>query len=168
MQTHLLIPYRGQEMTVEELIYKAVKTKTAESLAAFRSTADNPLLKAWEFTLASFSEIKMEFSRWNLYSSLGFHPQESGGLGQRIYTYLEKKLEESNEKLQHYQEEYQIAFDQLKGTEILLKGASSEIEARRLGAEHQSRSLSHADLPGTARQILYQGHELLFFFHFPH
>ncbi len=139
MQAHLLIPYRGQEISVEELIHKVVKTKTAESCAAFRSTADNPLLKAWEFTLASFSEIKMEFSRWNLYSSLGFHPQEAGGLGQKIYTYLEKKLEESNEKLQHYQQEYQVAFDQVKATEILFKGATSESEVRRLRAEHQSR-----------------------------
>ncbi len=139
MQAHLLIPYQGQNLTVETLIEHVVKTKTKEAKAAFKAAADNPLLKAWEFTLASFSEIKMEFSRWNLYSSLGFHPQESGGLGEKIYIYLEKKLEEHNEKLQHYQNEYQAAFDQLKATETLFKGASSESEARRLKAEHQSR-----------------------------
>ena len=141
-------------MTVEQLIEKAARTKTAEAKAAFKAAADNPLLKAWEFTLASFSEIKMEFSRWNLYSSLGFHPQESGGLGQKIYTYLEKKLEENNEKLQRYQQEYQIAFDQLKATEILLKGASSETEARRLGAEYQSR-LYHMQICLEMRDTFY-------------
>ncbi len=39
----------------------------------------------------------------------------------------------------HYQQEYEIAFDQVRATEQLLKGASSEADARRLKAEHQSR-----------------------------
>ena len=44
----------------------------------FKSLADNALLKAWEFTLASFSDIKYEFSRWNLYSSLGLGSNDPG------------------------------------------------------------------------------------------
>jgi hypothetical protein len=42
---------------------------------------DGDLLKGWEFTLASFAEAKTEFSSWNLFSSLGLQPEESGGLG---------------------------------------------------------------------------------------
>jgi hypothetical protein len=110
-----------------------------DALAAFRGVCDHPLLKAWEFTLASFSEVKMEFSRWNLYSSLGMHPDEPGGLGEVIYRHLQNKLEENNEKLRQYQAEYELAFDQLRGVEILLKQASTEGEIRRLQAEFQSR-----------------------------
>lgn len=100
---------------------------------------DHPLLKAWEFTLASFSEIKMEFSKWNLYSSLGLDPNEEGGIGRVIFNFLNEKIEESNEKIQEAQAQYEIAFEQLRATEVLLRNASTESEIRRLKAEHQSR-----------------------------
>lgn len=100
---------------------------------------DHLLLKMWEFTLASFVDVKTEFSRWNLYSSLGLHPEEKGGIGALIYHHLEHVLNEANKKLDHYQQEYEIAFDQVRATEHLLKGASSEADARRLKGEHQSR-----------------------------
>ena len=113
--------------------------KEQEALAAFKGMCDHPLLKAWEFTLASFSEVKMEFSRWNLYSSLGLNAEEVGGIGEVIYLHLQGKLDESNEKLQKCQTEYELAYDQLRGTEHLLKQAATEAEIRRLQAEFQSR-----------------------------
>jgi hypothetical protein len=115
------------------------KEKEAMAKAAFISVADHPLLKAWEFTLASFSEAKVEFSNWNLYVSLGFHHEEAGGIGEILYNFLQKKLEESNEKMVKYQQEYALAYDQVKSVEILLKSASGESEVRRLQAEYNSR-----------------------------
>ena len=103
--------------------------KEKRAKASFKSITDHPLLKAWEFTLASFSEVKMEFSRWNLYSSLGFDHEEKGGIGEIIYSALHKQLEINNKKVAEYQEEYEIAYDQLRGTESLLRRASSESEA---------------------------------------
>ncbi len=101
--------------------------------------SEHLLLKVWEFTLASFVDVKTEFSRWNLYSSLGLHPEEKGGIGALIYHHLEHLLEEANKKLDHYNLEYEIAFDQVRATEHLLKGAASEADARRLKGEHQAR-----------------------------
>ncbi|MBX3718334.1 MAG: hypothetical protein KF898_01645 [Parachlamydiales bacterium] len=108
--------------------------------AAFKGFSDHALLKAWEFTLASFSEVKMEFSRWNLYSSLGLHHEERGGIGEVVYHHLEEKIAEANQNIQKYQTEYEIAFDQVRATEALLKNAGSESEVRRLQAEFQSRA----------------------------
>ncbi len=107
--------------------------------AAFLSLADNLLLKAWEFTLASFSEVKMEFSRWNMYASLGYDPKEQGGIGEVIVTFIDTKIKKSNEKLEDLQRDYELAFDHLRGTETLLKRASSAEEAARLKVEYQSR-----------------------------
>ncbi len=114
--------------------------KEKECTAAFKGVCDNALLKVWEFTLASFSEVKMEFSRWNLYSSLGFAPEEVGGIGELIYQRIDEKINDLNKDLEKAQEEYQIAFDQLRSAETLLRNATSESEARRLQAEYQSRS----------------------------
>jgi hypothetical protein len=118
---------------------ESFKRKENCAQAAFKGVCDNALLKAWEFTLASFSEVKMEFSRWNLYSSLGFAHEEEGGIGQVIYHNLEIKIETAHQQIKEFQKEYELAFDQVRGTETLLRQAGSEQEARRLQAEHQSR-----------------------------
>ncbi len=104
-----------------------------------KESGDLALLKAWEYTLASYSEIKMEFSRWNLYVSLGLHPEEKGGLGQVLYRLIDEKLQSANEKLQEYAEEYNVAVDQVRSVESLLRRAETESEARRLKAEYQAR-----------------------------
>ncbi|MBS0615214.1 MAG: hypothetical protein JSR58_01515 [Verrucomicrobia bacterium] len=100
---------------------------------------DLALLKAWEFTLASYSEIKMEFSRWNLYVSLGLHPSEKGGIGEVVYRLIEEKLKSANEKLQEYGEEYNLAIDQVRMVESMLSNVDTQAEARRLKAEYQAR-----------------------------
>lgn len=115
------------------------KQKEKEARSIFKGICDNALLKTWEFTLASFSEVKMEFSRWNLYSSLGLAPHEPGGIGELIYNIIDEKIEEINPKIEEYQRQYEIAFDQVRGTEALLRRASSESEIRRLQAEYQAR-----------------------------
>jgi hypothetical protein len=117
----------------------AFKQKEKEARAAFNAMCDNALLKCWEFTLASFSEVKMEFSRWNLYTSLGLAPEEHGGLGELIYRKVDEKIKELNKKIEEYQKQYEAAFDQVRTTEALLRNVSSESDARRLQAEHQSR-----------------------------
>ncbi len=119
---------------------EAFRQKEKEARSAFNGICDNALLKCWEFTLASFSEVKMEFSRWNLYSSLGLATEEPGGIGQLVYRMLDEKIKEINKKIEEYQKQYEAAFDQVRATETLLRNASSESDARRLQAEYQSRA----------------------------
>src|SRR5258708_14991992 len=80
--------YSGEAPSKKMALYVHFREKEEEARAAFKGLVDNALLKAWEFTLASFSEIKMEFSRWNLHTSLGLHHAEEGGVGKIIYTYI--------------------------------------------------------------------------------
>jgi hypothetical protein len=119
---------------------RAFRQKEKEARSAFNGMCDNALLKCWEFTLASFSEVKMEFSRWNLYSSLGLSAEEPGGIGEIIYHKVDEKIKELNKKIEEYQKQYEIAFDQVRGVEALLRNVSSESDARRLQAEYQSRA----------------------------
>ncbi len=102
--------------------------------------SEHTLLKTWEYTLASFVDVKTEFSKWNLYVSLGLHPDEKEGVGELIYTQLEKQLNEANEELQKQQIEYEIAYDQVRATEVLLRNAATEAEGRRLRSELQARA----------------------------
>jgi len=106
---------------------------------SFKALADNALLKAWEFTLASFTEVKANFSKWNLYSSLGLAAGDPGGIGDCLYRTLKEKLDECNREQERLQGEYEQVYGQLKFVEGRLKRASSEKEAKWMRAEYQSR-----------------------------
>ncbi|MES2345252.1 MAG: hypothetical protein V4494_04875 [Chlamydiota bacterium] len=139
--------FKGRGFSIEELLRailfghfgSKMEEKEKDARATFRVMTDHPLLKAWEFTVASFSEAKMEFSRWNLYMSLGLSEKEKGGIGEVLYTYVNEKLEESNKQVQECQTEYESAFNQLNVVESLLRNASSEAEGRRLRSDYQGR-----------------------------
>lgn len=114
--------------------------KLEESLTAFKSLADNALLKAWEFTIASFSETKAEFTRWNLYSSLGLGPQERGGIGQCLYEILKKKVDDCNRAVEEHQILYEQAYSQLQYVQSRLQNVSSEKDLQWLRIEYQTKS----------------------------
>lgn len=107
--------------------------------SAYKSLTEHALLRAWEFTLASFSETKAQFSTWNLYSSLGMQSNEPGGIGEKLFAIVHQKWEESKVKIQDYQSEYEMLYGQLMFCEGRLKSASSEEEVRFLRAEYESK-----------------------------
>lgn len=140
--------------TFLELIQKYVDpSHQQEARWRFVAFSDHLLLKTWEFTIASFVDVKAEFSRWNLYSSLGLHPEEKGGIGEVIYEYLDNELIEINKEISKHQVEIDSTFDQVRATESLMRNVSSEQDARRLRAEHQAR-LYHLRSVEDARNVL--------------
>ncbi len=106
---------------------------------AFKGLAENTLLKTWEYTIASFAETKADFTRWNLYSSLGFLREDRGGIGEKVYELLKGKLDELNRKVQDYQFEYEQLFTVIKGLESRMKAISSEQEGKWLNLEYQMK-----------------------------
>ncbi len=131
---------RFQGYSRKHELFIEFKTKRDLASAAFKAQTDNALLKAWEFTLASFCDVKMDFSRWNLSISLGLNPEEPGGIGEKIHHELNAKIAEYNNEIEAAGKDYEIAFDQLNLTEALLRQASSERDVSRLRAEHYTRS----------------------------
>lgn len=106
---------------------------------------DHPLLRVWEYTLASFSDYKVEFSRWNFYESLGLNPKEKNGLGELLYKTVQKKLDGINHKLEIYHQDYCNALDKVHLSQALLRQAdtTSRIQMRR--AELKTHALhAHA------------------------
>lgn len=106
----------------------------------FMSMSDNALLKSWEFTLASFAETKAQFTSWNLYSSLGLKPEDKGGIGPRLYEVINQLLQECNEKVKRYQEEYEIVYTQLQHLKRRSQRAGSEKDAQWVRVEYQSKA----------------------------
>lgn len=110
-----------------------------QSKNKFKSYADHALLKAWEFTLASFSETKTEFSNWNLYASLGMGSNEEGGIGQAVFQIIQQKLDQINSKVQESQYEHEGIYTQVKTLESRLRHTSTEQEMQWIKTEYQGR-----------------------------
>lgn len=111
--------------------YKAAKE-------AFKGVTDNALLKAWEFTLASFAETKADFAKWNIYISLGINPEEPFSIASTLYEKITHEVEKINEDLKQYQSHYDHVFAQIKSLEGRIQRAS-ESEIEWLRGEYQIR-----------------------------
>jgi len=130
------------------------------------ASVDCALLRAWEYTLAAFSEVKMEFSRWNLYLSLGLHPEEKGGVGEVLYRAIDTKLVAANKKIEECELEYERAHDQLRAAEALLRQASTESEIRRFKVECQARYFHLQSCQNLRDKYQNLAHQLSRFFSF--
>jgi len=128
---------------------------------AFKAITDNPLLKVWEFTLASFSESKADFAKWNLFASLGLHPDEPFGIGECFLKIINEKIHRLNEELSLYQSKYDIVFAQLKSLEGRSSRGMSEGEMGWLQAEYKSRKFELHRITVERDEIYDKGRSLL-------
>ncbi len=101
-------------MTAQQLLTAAAGE---DVLPYFKGAVDNALLKIWEFTLASYCDIKMEFSKWNLGWCVGLHPQEAGGIGEVLQRVVQEKLEKAHERTQTAYQDAVVALEQLRSAE---------------------------------------------------
>ncbi len=100
-----------------------------------KNFVNNALLKIWEFTLASYCDIKMEFSKWNLGWSVGLPPQEPEGIGAILLRTLEEKLEDAHKVSEKSYQDAVVALEQLRAADALAYQAGSQEELRRIKAE---------------------------------
>ncbi len=126
--------YGGFSSKTKEIHSWEKEVKKAER--AFLSLADCALLRSWEYTLASFCDVKMEFSHWNLFVSLGMHPEKKPpGIGAFLLQSVQAKLDAANQRIEQIRFEYQRAAQAVHAAERLLGQASSAAERSRFQAE---------------------------------
>ncbi len=99
---------------------------------------ENPLLKTWEYTFASFGETQSDFYRWNLFTSLGFDAKKPFGLAQCIYKALEKELQNIEEKIKLHSQEYEQEYFRVKMLEKRVVDVESEQMANWARLEYQN------------------------------
>lgn len=103
--------------------------------SSFQSFVTCPLLKSWEYTLASFCDVKKEFTLWNLYSSLGLSSKEEGGIGAFLFKEIDQKLKAANDNVISYYEEAVILEGKIRGNEAVLYRTEIQSEEMRLRSE---------------------------------
>jgi hypothetical protein len=122
---------------------------------SFKMLADSALLKSWEFTVASFSEIKLQFARFNLYASLGINHDDQGGIGECVYRIISGKIEEANLYLKEKEDEYNQQAMHMRYLEQRARLASTEKEIEWIKVEIRTKQteLYHIE---QQRQIAYE------------
>lgn len=105
----------------------------------FKALTTNPLLKSWEFTLASFAETKTQFAKWNLYASLGLKFEDVGGIGEYLYHILKGKLEQCNAQVEELNIVCEQLYVQVEHQQRRMQRATSEKEAHWLRADYQNK-----------------------------
>lgn len=103
---------------------------------AFLSLTQHPLLKVWEFSLASFSETKAKFCRWNILNSIGIDPDQESSVARLVYQEVQGLLNESNEEVEDFQSKYDHVFLQLNRINSKLRNAQNEQEAMWIRGEY--------------------------------
>ncbi len=107
----------------------------------FCAMSECPLLKTWEFTIASFAEVRLEFGMWNLYTSLGFNYDQVGGIASILYERITRFIEMTKREVEDKQEEYNGIAAQVYFLEGRVKTASTEQEVRWIKGEYQARQV---------------------------
>ena len=123
----------------KEKLFSRFYTLLATAQKTFIAEADCALLKTWEFTIASFAEVKFDLARWNFYSSLGVNWNDVGGIGQVLYDIAKKKVDETNLELEEYRQRYEAISVETDYLSRRLQSASTEDEIRWMKMEFQTR-----------------------------
>jgi hypothetical protein len=97
--------------------------------------AHDPLLKIWEYTVASLCDAKGEFTESTLYLTLGLDAKMPDGLGEFFLNSFQKKLDQKHALLVQAQNEAYLAHQRLVMAENIAKNASTESSLQRAKSE---------------------------------
>ncbi len=118
------------------------KKKVAKACTTFRTVTECALLRSWEYSIASFSDVKTEFARWNLYIGLGLHPDQKGGIGEFLYAEVNGHLQKCNGEIERLTQEYNQALNAMDALEIMFRAAPSEARRNQIKSEMMTHNLN--------------------------
>lgn len=107
----------------------------------FIAQADCALLKMWEFTVASFAEVKFDVARYNFYASLGVNWDDAGGIGEVLYEIAKRRVDEAQLQLQEYQQKLDAINFEVDTIVRRMQQTSVESEMQFLKMEYQTRQM---------------------------
>ena len=99
---------------------------------AFQCLTECSLLRSWEYTVASFCDMKVDFAKWNLYLGLGLQTEQKGGIAEFLYRKIDSYLQLCNEKIAKHHQEYEAAASQVYALESLLHRSANDAQYYQL------------------------------------
>ncbi len=129
------------EMIFQVLVPKETQKKGGASDAKRRlkMKGECALLKSWEFTIASYAEVKFDLCRWNFYASLGINWNDEGGIGQILYNHAQQTVDETNREIEKIREKFDAMNAEIIFLEQRSRQAASEQDLAWMTMEYRSR-----------------------------
>ena len=147
VQTGVVITQReGGSRASQDKVLQRFFALHSQANRFFAAQADCALLKSWEFTIASFAEVKFDLCRWNFYSSLGINWDDVGGIGNILYEIAKNKVDETNRELELHKEKYDAISLEVDYLARRLQQASTEAEIQWLKVEYQARQVEQYNI----------------------
>lgn len=134
------------ERASQEKLFQQFFALCSDIKRRYKAEADCALLKTWEFTIASFAEVKFDLARWNFYSSLGINYDDVGGIGQVLYEIAKKRVDETNQDLEEHRQKYDAISLEVDYLARRMQQASTESEIQFLKMEYQSRQVEQYNI----------------------
>lgn len=120
----------------------------------------NPLLKAWEYALASFSDVKLEFAYWNSFLALGLDPKEPKGLSAYLHEELQSRVDELSEQVEEIQKDLQTTGGYIQSLQLRARSASSENDLARMQSSARGQESRYQRLRAEMRAMQQRIHIL--------
>ncbi len=136
------------------------KKRLAKALVSFRALTESALLRAWEYSLASLSDVKFDFARWNLCIGLGLNHEQKGGIADFLFQFIDAKLAVCNEQAVKLHDEYEQVISQATALEVLFHRSTNEDQRRQLKGEWTGAIHSADTILGMRDQAAAKGEAL--------
>jgi len=111
------------------------KKRFHQACRSFLAFTECSLLRVWEYTIASFCDVKVDFARWNLSIGLGLHPEQPGGIGSFLFRFIDGRLQQYNQETSRLHEEYERAIATVRAAEAMISNSTSEAHRNQLRVE---------------------------------
>ncbi|MFZ4100129.1 MAG: hypothetical protein ACOYKZ_07395 [Chlamydiia bacterium] len=146
----LMLPARvARQLRLQETYDRRIDAATQ----AFASIEHHPLLKTWEYTLASFTEARPQWSAHNLWTSLGLSSKDPESLGGHFTQELQAELDRLHEEHQHFVTLTEAARARHMSAQSQSAHIRSESDARRVSGEARSAQRDYDYASGNLAQI---------------
>lgn len=131
-----------QKPTVRAQKVRDWNKKFKMACSAFRALTECALLRCWEATIASFCDVKHDFSRWNFSIGLGLHLDQGEGIGPFLYGEIDRRLQAVNREIEELDRTYQEGLGALRAIETMMQNSDSSMRMSQLKSEWNVQKLS--------------------------
>ncbi|MDA8773871.1 hypothetical protein N9N03_01940 [Chlamydiia bacterium] len=101
---------------------------------------EHPLIKSWEYTLASFSETESKLCLWNLFTTLGMNDhRDDGSFAQCLHQLLQQKVDHCQQEAQLCHDKYTTLFQHAQTIKSRLNNVDTKKDAQWVSMQYQSQ-----------------------------
>lgn len=142
-QDHIQQLLHTEGLYTQEILSTTTEQKVRHYLSAYEtakhafiSETQNPLLKSWEYTLASLSDVNSSLALEHILIALGWKSEEPESFPHIILNFIQNAIQETQKDSEKYEHAYNEAQSQLLYVESRMRNPLNDQDNKILIADH--------------------------------